>query len=108
MEFCPKCETRLVRKKGELSLICPKCGESIEKTDQIKKEKPNDSDSNILIMDESDMNEANTLKSTIKIDCEKCHGKEGVWWSFQTRSADEPETRFYKCIKCNYTWRDYT
>ena len=85
MEFCPKCETRLVRKKGELSLICPKCGESIEKTDQIKKEKPNDSDSNILIMDESDMNEANTLKST-----------------------DEPETRFYKCIKCNHTWRDYT
>ena len=54
------------------------------------------------------MNEANALKSTIKIDCEKCHGKEGVWWSFQTRSADEPETRFYKCTKCNYTWRDYT
>ena len=36
MEFCPKCETRLVRKKDELSLICPKCGESKEKTDQIK------------------------------------------------------------------------
>ena len=108
MEFCPKCETRLVRKKHESSLICPKCGESKEKTDQIKKEKPNDPDSNILIMDESDMNEANALKSTIKIDCEKCHGIEGVWWSFQTRSADEPETRFYKCIKCNHTWRDYT
>ena len=65
-------------------------------------------DPDFIVYDESDMNEANALKSTIDIDCEKCHGKEGVWWSFQTRSADEPETRFYKCIKCNHTWRDYT
>ena len=35
MEFCPKCETRLLRKKDESSLICPKCGKSKEKTDQI-------------------------------------------------------------------------
>ena len=48
------------------------------------------------------------LKSTIKIDCEKCHNKEGVWWILQTRSADEPETRFYRWVKCNHTWRDYT
>ena len=65
-------------------------------------------DPDFIVYDEDDMNEANALKSTIKIDCENCHGKEGVWWSFQTRSADEPETRFYKCIKCNHTWRDYT
>ena len=50
-------------------------------------------DPDFIVYDEDDMNEANALKSTIKIDCEKCHGKEGVWWSFQTRSADEPETR---------------
>ena len=54
------------------------------------------------------MSAAKGLKSTIKIDCEKCHNHEGVWWSLQTRSADEPETRFYRCVKCNYTWRDYT
>jgi len=65
-------------------------------------------DPDFIVYDEDDMNEANALKSTIKSDCEKCHGKEGVWWSFQTRSADEPETRFYKCTKCNHTWRDYT
>jgi len=63
-------------------------------------------DPDFIVYDEDDMNEANALKSTIKIDCEKCLGKEGVWWSFQTRSAAEPETRPYKCIKCNYTWRD--
>ncbi|MBI2112883.1 transcription factor S, partial [Candidatus Woesearchaeota archaeon] len=25
----------------------------------------------------------------------------------QTRGADEPETRFFRCTKCNYTWREY-
>ena len=65
-------------------------------------------DPDFIVYDEDDMNEANALKSTIKIDCEKCHNKEGVSWAFQTRSADEPETKFYRCIKCNHTWRDYT
>ena len=54
------------------------------------------------------MNQAKGLESTVKIDCEKCHNTEGVWWTFQTRSADEPETKFYRCTKCNHTWRDYT
>ena len=54
------------------------------------------------------MKQAKSLESTIKIDCEKCHNQEGVWWTFQTRSGDEPETKFYRCTKCNHTWRDYT
>ena len=40
--------------------------------------------------------------------CESCGHDEAVWWMFQTRSADEPTTRFYRCQKCKYTWRDYT
>jgi len=72
------------------------------------KEKLGESDPDFLVMEESDMRKDQGLKSTIKIDCEKCHNQEGVWWSLQTRSADEPETRFYRCVKCNHTWRDYT
>ena len=48
------------------------------------------------------------LNPTVKIDCEKCGHGEAVAWMFQTRSADEPTTRFYRCQKCKYTWRDYT
>tara|TARA_Y100001949_G_scaffold173391_1_gene178883 strand:+ start:1806 stop:2141 length:336 start_codon:yes stop_codon:yes gene_type:complete len=110
MEFCPNCETRLKNSNESLSLVCPKCQYVKEKPGQTKKEKPAGSgrvDSELLIMDESDVNEAKGLKSTIKIHCEKCHNEEGVWWSLQTRSADEPETRFYKCVKCNHTWREY-
>jgi len=25
----------------------------------------------------------------------------------QTRAADEPPTRFYRCTKCGHTWREY-
>ena len=81
---------------------------SKKKTTKSIKEKPEEINSEFLVMDESDLNQAKGLESTIKIDCEKCHNQEGVSWTFQTRSADEPETKFYRCSKCNYTWRDYT
>ena len=106
MEFCPKCEIRLKNNDGLLS--CPKCKYVKEKTNKRTKEKPEETTPEFLVMDESDLNQAKRLESTIKIDCEKCHNQEGVWWTFQTRSADEPETKFYRCTKCNYTWRDYT
>lgn len=43
----------------------------------------------------------------IKIKCEKCGHGIAYYWTQQTRGADEPETRFFKCAKCNYTWREY-
>ena len=108
MEFCPNCETRLKKDNSNSTLICPKCKYIKEKHSQVKKEKPAESDPSLLVMDESDIKESMGLESTLKIDCEKCHNQEGVSWTFQTRSADEPETKFYRCIKCNHTWRDYT
>ncbi len=47
--------------------------------------------------------------STIEIECENkdCDSNEAVWWMLQTRSADEPTTQFYRCTKCNTTWRNY-
>ena len=107
MDFCPKCESRL-KKNSDGSLVCPKC--QFVKEGKIKEDtkKSEEVNSEFLVMDESDVNQAKGLETTVKIDCEKCHHTEGVWWTFQTRSADEPETKFYRCTKCNYTWRDYT
>ena len=39
--------------------------------------------------------------------CPKCHNKGAYYWFLQTRSADEPETRFLRCTKCKHTWREY-
>ncbi len=43
----------------------------------------------------------------IKVSCEKCNNKVAYYWTQQTRGADEPETRFFRCTQCNYTWREY-
>jgi DNA-directed RNA polymerase subunit M len=105
MKFCPKCEVKL--KKSDLGLECSKCGyiegQKVKQTKKIVGEK--EPDFSLLAFDGDEGEES---YSTIKIICEKCGHDQAVWWMFQTRSADEPTTRFYRCQKCKYTWRDYT
>ncbi len=47
-----------------------------------------------------------TLPKT-RILCPKCENTEAYFVIRQTRSADEPETRIYRCCKCNHSWREY-
>ena len=77
MDFCPNCDSRLKRNSDGL-LSCPKC--QFVKEGDIKEEtkKSEGVNSEFLVMDESDMNQAKGLESTVKIDCEKCHNMEGV------------------------------
>ncbi|MCK5109548.1 MAG: transcription factor S, partial [Methanosarcinales archaeon] len=39
--------------------------------------------------------------------CEECGNTTAYWWLRQLRSADESETRFFRCTKCGRTWREY-
>ncbi len=43
----------------------------------------------------------------LKIDCKQCKNTKAFFWTLQTRSSDEPETKFYRCTKCKNTWREY-
>ncbi|GFN40872.1 MAG: transcription factor S [Marine Group I thaumarchaeote] len=101
MKFCPNCEVRL--KKSDSGLMCPKCDYAERSTSTTKKVREEDV-SEFNVLEESEGQE--TLP-TIKIDCGKCGHDEAVWWMLQTRSADEPTTQFYRCVKCNHTWRNY-
>jgi len=101
MKFCPNCEVRL--KKSDSGLRCPKCDYAEGSTSTTKKVQE-DEVTEINVLEESEGQE--TLP-TIKIDCGKCGHDEAVWWMLQTRSADEPTTQFYRCVKCNHTWRNY-
>ena len=105
MKFCPKCEVKL--KNSGAGLQCSKCGytegEEAKPTKKIPAEE--EPDFSLLAFEGNEGEETNP---TVKIDCEKCGHDEAVGWMFQTRSADEPTTRFYRCQKCKYTWRDYT
>ena len=39
--------------------------------------------------------------------CPKCGFEEAYFSILQTRSADEAPTRFFKCVKCDHSWRSY-
>ena len=105
MKFCPKCKVKL--KNSGSGLQCSKCGYTEgEKDKPTKKTATKEEPDFSLLTFEGD--ESEKSNPTIKIDCEKCGHDEAVGWMFQTRSADEPTTRFYRCQKCKYTWRDYT
>jgi DNA-directed RNA polymerase subunit M len=105
LKFCPKCEVKL--KNGDAGLQCPQCNYTEgQKAKSIKKIVNEEEPDFSLLAFEG--NEGEESLPTVKINCEKCGHGEAVGWMFQTRSADEPTTRFYRCQKCKYTWRDYT
>ncbi len=108
MRFCPRDGSLLVptKKGGQTVLRCPKCGYEEPINENTKTayrsksvvERKND----ILVADAM----VETLPKT-KVVCPKCGNDEAYVWMQQTRAADEPPTRFYRCTKCGYTWREY-
>ncbi len=108
MQLCKKCGTLMlpVKKHGKATLLCPKCkikgkmpSESFKISEKIEK----DIKDTIPVI-EADMSNLPKMKIT----CPECEHREAWWWTKQTRSSDEPETRFYRCVKCRKTWREYS
>ena len=109
MKFCPNCETRIILKFDDNPVACPKCGFTISEqkpTVTINVSNITTQEGNALRVLDTD----NTPESlpTINIECPKCNNNLAVWWMLQTRSADEATTQFYRCTKCNHTWRNYS
>ncbi len=113
MEFCPKCGTRLVlsqkkvKSKVENYLTCPKCGYQRKVTQGetiLAKVIEPQAAEQIAVLDEEAAN-IRTLPIT-KTECPKCGNREAFWWMVQTRGADESTTQFFRCTKCNHTWRE--
>ena len=109
MKFCPSCETRLRLKFDENQVVCPKCGFTIteqEPTVTINVSNVTTQEHNALRVLDAENN--TEVLPTINIECPKCNNNLAVWWLLQTRSADEATTQFFRCIKCNHTWRNYS
>jgi DNA-directed RNA polymerase subunit M len=86
-------------------LKCRKCGyiRKISEEDQMKKKTVRSERQIVIVEDEE---EIQTLP-TIAIKCPKCENNLAFWWLRQLRAADESEVRFFRCCKCNHTWRQY-
>lgn len=108
MEFCPKCgKVMVLKKKSDNSTYtCPRCGYEKKVEDLVvvnvvkKRSRP------ALVLVEGSEGEK-VLPITSDVECPSCGNKEAYWWSIQTRSADEPMTIFFRCTRCNHTWREY-
>ena len=101
MLFCPKCKSLLKPKfeKNKKVMTCS-CGYSSEGGSTAVSEKVK-THKEIQVVEEIE------TKPLVDARCAKCaHGK-AYFWSIQTRSSDEPETRFFKCEKCKHVWREY-
>lgn len=55
----------------------------------------------------AEIGENSTALPTTKVECPKCGNTHAYWRLEQTRAADEPPTRIYRCTNCGHTWREY-
>jgi DNA-directed RNA polymerase subunit M len=106
MKFCDNCGNILIvrEEENEKFLYCKKCdkkfplGEEIVFETSLKKKKE------INVFDSEESNFPTTTAF-----CPKCQSIQKAEWTVQqTRAADEPPTRFYRCKKCNKVWREYS
>ena len=102
MEFCPKCGCVLVEKtKGNFA--CQRCNYKSKNKIKIESSEKIEIKPEIGVIKNKDID----IYPVINAICSKCNNKEAWFWTSQTRSGDEAETRFLRCTKCKHTWREY-
>jgi len=101
MEFCPKCSAMLLPQGDKLKCQCGYTKDLSDDKEYKLSEKIENKDT-VIVKGE----EIVTLPTT-NATCPKCGHKKASWWLQQTRSADEAETRFLRCLSCKNTWREY-
>src|SRR5438876_1066871 len=101
MEFCEKCGGIL--KIDGSKAVCAACGHKSNKKVKIEASEKIAQHDSVAIIKEKDVN----IYPIVDITCPKCKNKKAYFWTTQTRASDESETKFYKCTKCEHTWRVY-
>ena len=109
MQMCETCGSLMRPEKtnGSVVFVCGN-GCRIEKADNCAPEKlsqkiEHDPLDNVQVIESKSVN-----LPIMEYPCPKCKNNKVFWWTRQTRSSDEPETRFYKCTDCSHIWREYS
>jgi DNA-directed RNA polymerase subunit M len=106
MMFCPKCgamlKPRVLRDKKVMACSCGfvdnKDNKDARKVTFTEKNTP---ESRVEVVDQ----EASAYP-IVDSECPKCKHTKAYSWTQQMRAGDEPETHFFKCVKCQHTWRE--
>ena len=105
MNFCEDCDGLMIPdKSGKKKVVCSKCGKGAKGNANVMiKEKISNNKDKIEVVDKEI-----EVNPQVDANCSKCNHNRAYFWTLQTRAADESETRFYKCVKCSYRWREYS
>jgi DNA-directed RNA polymerase subunit M len=101
MEFCPKCGAVLVQKNKNLG--CPRCSYRSNKQGKLATSEKITEKKEIPIVKEK----ASEVLPIVNEKCKECGYDKAYFWTVQTRASDESETKFFKCVKCGNTRREY-
>ncbi|MFH0832751.1 MAG: transcription factor S [Candidatus Aenigmatarchaeota archaeon] len=105
IEFCDKCGSIMIpeKKTKNIYLKCRSCGaEKKRNVGDLKIIEKKEKVRGIVVLEKDRI----ILPMTDKM-CPKCENIKAYYWLQQTRSADEPPTQFFRCVKCNHVWREY-
>ena len=83
--------------------FCAGCGAKTGKKIKVESSEKIIKHQSIAVIKEGDDN----TSPIVDMNCPECGNKKCYFWATQTRSSDESETKFYKCVKCGHTWRKY-
>jgi DNA-directed RNA polymerase subunit M len=115
MQFCPKCGTRLVPKKNteekaDIVMACSKCGftkrQPVKELEPIPKVIEHSLQETIAVISKEE--QKLRVLPTVRVECTKCGNNLAYVWQVQTRGGDESSTQFFRCTKCNHTFREYS
>jgi DNA-directed RNA polymerase subunit M len=115
MQFCPKCGTRLVPKKSKeeranIVMTCSKCGftkrQPAKEVEPIPKVIEHSPQETIAVISKEE--QKLRVLPTVRVECPKCGNNLAYVWQVQTRGSDESSTQFFRCTKCNHTFREYS
>ena len=113
MDFCPNCGTKLtlIRKKRgrkvNLLLSCLACGYKkrvVPSMVTIPKILGHSPEERIAVIGKKEQ-KLRTLP-TVRIKCPRCENNRAYTWMAQIRELEKPSTQFFRCTKCNHTFRE--
>jgi DNA-directed RNA polymerase subunit M len=105
MKYCPSCRSLMMPDRKTNLFVCRKCDCTADMDKNLcKTVKVADVRQKEMAVIEGPT--APTLPRTT-VECPKCGHNEAFWVLRQTRAADEPETKIYRCVKCSHSWREY-
>ena len=100
MEFCPKCGAVLIEKRKNYG--CARCNYFTKDKPKLKTSEKVDAKQEVAVIKK----DTKTMP-IVNEKCKRCSNTQAYFWTIQTRAGDEAETKFFQCLKCEHTWREY-